>query len=169
MDLFYYPVLQSSHVMDIEKILKNKKVKRKMKKMKVWVLHMKVSYSAEVTSPSKMVLGTKEVAVNLTISEHDSASGSFQHTEVMVVEQTILTKTQKRSQKKKKVNQQKKSPEPAIKEKKGRIKTLRSEVSTPSPKMARWPKRLHTEDCQLSFAHAVKAVKMAIGREALSL
>ena len=59
------------------------------------------------------------------------------------------------------------SAEPPTKEKDGGTKRLRSEISTPSPSAVGLPKKQQMVEIQLFFlAHAVKAVKMAIVKEA---
>ena len=64
------------------------------------------------------------------------------------------------------MDQLEKSAEPATKEREGGPKRLRSEVSTPSSKTTSLPKKQQMVDCQLSFAHDVNTVKMAIVKEA---
>ena len=93
------------------------------------------THLVEATTSLKMVLGPKEEVVDPTIRECGDASSSLQHTDAVVVEQTTLTKTQRRRQLKKKVKQLQKSAEPATKEKEGGTKGFGSEVSTLSPKM----------------------------------
>ena len=124
--------------------------------------------STEVTTSPKKVLSPKEVVSNPTSGECGGVGSSSQHTEAMEGEQTSLTKTQKRNRRrqlKKRVEQKEKSTELALKEKEGGTKRPRSEVSTPSPNLATMQKKQRTKDHQVSFAHAVKAFKMAIVKE----
>ena len=111
-----------------------------------------------------MVLGPKEEVVNPAIGK---CGGSLQHTEAMVMEQTAFIKTQRGNRRRqiKEVSQLEKSVEPAAKEKEGGTKRLRSEISIPSPKTTGLPKKQQTVDRELSFSHAIKAVKMAIVKE----
>ena len=123
--------------------------------------------STEVTTSPKKVLSPKEVVSNPTSGECGGVGSSSQHTEAMEGEQTSLTKTQKRNRRRqlKKRVEQEKSTESASKEKEGGTKRPRSEVSTPSPNLATMQKKQRTKDHQVSFAHAVKAFKMAIVKE----
>ena len=80
------------------------------------------THSVEEAASLKMALGSKEEVDNPTIGKCGSASSSLQHTEAMVVEQTTLTKTQRRNRRrqlKKWEDQVEKSAEPAIKKKEG--------------------------------------------------
>ena len=110
--------------------------------------------SVEETASLKMVLGSKEEVVNPIIGRYGGASSRVQHSEAMELEQTtLLNETQRRnrhSQQKKTMEQLKKSAEPTTKKKEGGTKRLRSEVSTPSPNTAGFPKKQRTLERQES-------------------